>query len=78
MASILEVGAHGERFFNVFDAAPENERTIAAANGTGTTGGSVGQGQALKVCHFLLFLQLRKQEPFYFSDSPGKSLYMMP
>lgn len=26
MASILEVGINGERFFNVFDAAPENER----------------------------------------------------
>ncbi|CAJ0633243.1 14716_t:CDS:2 [Entrophospora sp. SA101] len=26
MASILEVGVNGERFFNVFDAAPENER----------------------------------------------------
>ena len=25
MASILEVGVNGERFFNVFDAAPENE-----------------------------------------------------
>ena len=26
MASILEVGVNGERFFNVFDAAPENDR----------------------------------------------------
>ncbi|CAG8663513.1 4554_t:CDS:10, partial [Funneliformis mosseae] len=26
MASILEVGVDGQRFFNVFDAAPENER----------------------------------------------------
>lgn len=26
MASILEVGPGGEKHFNVFDAAPENER----------------------------------------------------
>jgi len=26
MASILEVGPNGEKHFNVFDAAPENER----------------------------------------------------
>ncbi|CAG8480331.1 12291_t:CDS:2 [Ambispora gerdemannii] len=26
LASILEVGTYGERFFNVFDAAPENDR----------------------------------------------------
>ena len=26
MASILEVGVDGQRFFNVFDAAPENDR----------------------------------------------------
>ncbi|KAI9255614.1 Metallo-dependent phosphatase-like protein [Phascolomyces articulosus] len=26
LASILEVGVNGERFFNVFDAAPENDR----------------------------------------------------
>lgn len=26
MASILEVGVEGQRFFNVFDAAPENDR----------------------------------------------------
>ncbi|CAG8771029.1 3908_t:CDS:2, partial [Racocetra persica] len=26
MASILEVGVNGQRFFNVFDAAPENDR----------------------------------------------------
>lgn len=26
MASILEVSPGGQRFFNVFDAAPENER----------------------------------------------------
>lgn len=25
MASVLEVGENGERFFNVFDAAPEND-----------------------------------------------------
>ncbi|KAI7899932.1 Metallo-dependent phosphatase-like protein [Cokeromyces recurvatus] len=28
LASILEVNVNGERFFNVFDAAPENERII--------------------------------------------------
>jgi serine/threonine-protein phosphatase PPG1 len=28
LASILEVGVNGERFFNVFDAAPENDRVI--------------------------------------------------
>ncbi|KAM3579364.1 putative serine/threonine protein phosphatase [Umbelopsis sp. WA50703] len=26
LASILEVGMEGERFFNVFDAAPENDK----------------------------------------------------
>lgn len=31
MASILEVGVNGERFFNVFDAAPENERNAQQA-----------------------------------------------
>lgn len=25
MASVLEVGEHGERFFNVFEASPDNE-----------------------------------------------------
>ncbi|RUP47569.1 Metallo-dependent phosphatase [Jimgerdemannia flammicorona] len=40
MASILEVGAHSERFFNVFDAAPVNERTIA--NGAGANGMAQG------------------------------------
>jgi serine/threonine-protein phosphatase PPG1 len=28
LASILEVGVYGERYFNVFDAAPENERIL--------------------------------------------------
>ncbi|KAG1441579.1 hypothetical protein G6F56_011415 [Rhizopus delemar] len=28
LASILEVGVNGERYFNVFDAAPENERIL--------------------------------------------------
>jgi serine/threonine-protein phosphatase PPG1 len=28
LASILEVSVTGERFFNVFDAAPENDRLI--------------------------------------------------
>lgn len=30
LASILEVGVQGERHFNVFEAAPENDRPIAA------------------------------------------------
>ncbi len=30
LASILEVKAHGDRYFNVFDAAPENEHDGAA------------------------------------------------
>ncbi|KAI8643169.1 Metallo-dependent phosphatase-like protein [Parasitella parasitica] len=32
LASILEVSVSGERFFNVFDAAPENDRIIDTSN----------------------------------------------
>lgn len=32
LASILEVSVTGERFFNVFDAAPENDRVIDNSN----------------------------------------------
>ncbi|EPB89303.1 serine/threonine-protein phosphatase [Mucor circinelloides 1006PhL] len=32
LASILEVSVSGERFFNVFDAAPENDRVIDTPN----------------------------------------------
>ncbi|CEP11630.1 hypothetical protein [Parasitella parasitica] len=32
LASILEVSVTGERFFNVFDAAPENDRIIDTSN----------------------------------------------
>ena len=42
-ASILEVGVHGEKHFNVFDAAPENERDgpsqAQVGNGTAATAG---------------------------------------
>ena len=44
-ASILEVGVHGEKHFNVFDAAPENERDgpgqAQVGNGTATTAGNL-------------------------------------
>lgn len=50
LASILEVGIHGERHFNVFEAAPENERpspteaqrSLFGSNGNGTGGGGGG------------------------------------
>lgn len=37
-ASILEVGVNGERYFNVFDAAPENAAEQAKMNGTNGNG----------------------------------------
>ncbi|KAG0008510.1 putative serine/threonine protein phosphatase [Entomortierella chlamydospora] len=55
LASILEVGVEGERHFNVFEAAPENERPTAEAqrtlfsNGIPTSlyGNGVGAGAAI-------------------------------
>ena len=41
MASILEVGPNGEKHFNVFDAAPENDRdgpTQQGVQGLGNAG----------------------------------------
>ena len=43
MASVLEVGANGERFFNVFAAAPENDVHKDAING----GEKIADGNAL-------------------------------
>lgn len=50
LASILEVGINGERHFNVFEAAPENERpspseaqrSLFGSNGNVTGGGGGG------------------------------------
>lgn len=60
LASILEIGVEGERHFNVFEAAPENERPTPAeaqrtlfsngvptglfSNGGGSNGAGVGGG----------------------------------
>lgn len=40
-ASILEVGPGGKMFFNVFEAAPENERDGPAQQATQNAGGKV-------------------------------------
>lgn len=44
MASVLEVSASGERFFNVFGAAPENDVHKDAMNGGGE---KIADGNAL-------------------------------
>ena len=43
MASVLEVSDRGERFFNVFDAAPEND-LHRGEQAAGQAGGEGGQG----------------------------------
>lgn len=44
MASILEVGPNGEKHFNVFDAAPENERDGPQQQQAGTGPSNVSSG----------------------------------
>lgn len=62
-ASILEVRPDGERFFNVFQAAPENERDGPTHQAQQSAGGKVRVVHILRVlCVFILYPQL----PEYF------------
>ncbi|KAI8993184.1 Metallo-dependent phosphatase-like protein [Pilobolus umbonatus] len=61
LASILEVGVHGERFFNVFDAAPENDRIMD----------STGLG---KVRHYSILQTIKQSIDIITSDRDSKRI----
>ncbi len=50
-ASILEVGPGGSMFFNVFQAAPENERDGPSHQAAQNAGGKVCRVARVSVCH---------------------------
>ena len=52
-ASILEVGPGGTMFFNVFEAAPENERDGPMHQAAQNAGGKVGHGSLNRQYHHL-------------------------
>ena len=50
-ASILEVGPGGSMFFNVFQAAPENERDGPSHQAAQNAGGKVRRVVCMSACH---------------------------
>ncbi len=62
-ASILEVRPDGERFFNVFQAAPENERDGPTHQAQQNAGGKVRDGVHFALSSVLLIFS---QLPEYF------------
>ena len=62
-ASILEVGPGGSMFFNVFQAAPENERDGPSHQAAQNAGGKVCSNAQTSVCH------VPAQRPFSLPDS---------
>ncbi len=51
-ASILEVGPGESMYFNVFEAAPENERDGPSQQAALNAGGKVRESILMSVCHF--------------------------
>ncbi|KAK0430188.1 Metallo-dependent phosphatase-like protein [Armillaria borealis] len=51
-ASILEVGSGESMYFNVFEAAPENERDGPSQQAAQNAGGKVRESILMSVCHF--------------------------